>query len=374
MERINNTTLISQFISTIPTLQNQLNKMMEEMENYLKFMKDEKFTKKENETKEESLRRAESMLDRIKEIVLRRQTVNKKSEEAIEMINEMKKKIEMITENCKNDDENLCDANNECIDEIIEIRRQIMEENIAPHQIEIEKYRNDFEMNKKELMKQMMETKEERRIRLEKIEREERERKEAEERRKREEMKRKLNGIVHENEKKQIEEWTNKKCSEILFDSDKDNWNQNTSVFDDRVQYKSNLIFVIEDTNNNKFGAFISASIQPNGNYTTDYNSFLFSLKSNGRLNGMQKFEIQSNNAQYACNLRSKSDTYLIAFGGFYWNICIDKENYKSQNSYCREYIYDYNYHGYQNTFLPNCANGNAVNYTPKRFVVIQMK
>ena len=42
----------------------------------------------------------------------------------------------------------------------------------APHQNEIEKYRNDFEMNKKELMKQMMETKEERRIRLEKEENE----------------------------------------------------------------------------------------------------------------------------------------------------------------------------------------------------------
>ena len=184
MERINNTTPITQFISTIPTLQNQLNKMIEEMENYLKFMKDEKFTKKENETKEESLRRSESMLDRIKEIVLRRQTVNKKSAEAIEMMNEMKNKIEMITENCKNDDENLCDANNECIDEIIEIRRQIMEENIAPHQIEIEKYRNDFEMNKKELKKQMMETKETRRIRKEQ---EERERKEAEERRRKQE-------------------------------------------------------------------------------------------------------------------------------------------------------------------------------------------
>ena len=158
MERIINTTPITEFISSIPTLQNQLNKMMEEMENYIKFMKDGKFVKKENESKEESLRRAESMLDRIKEIVLRRQIVNKKSEETIEMINEMKKKIEMITENCKNDDENLCDANNECIDEIIEIRRQIMEENIAPYQIEIEKYRNDFEKNygnPKEIEQQM---------------------------------------------------------------------------------------------------------------------------------------------------------------------------------------------------------------------------
>ena len=69
MEKINNTTPITEFISSIPTLQNQLNKMMEEMENYIKFMKDGKFVKKENESKEESLRRAESMLDRIEEIV-----------------------------------------------------------------------------------------------------------------------------------------------------------------------------------------------------------------------------------------------------------------------------------------------------------------
>ena len=78
-------------------------------------MKNEKFEKKENETKEDALRRAESMLDRIKEIVLRRQNVNKKSCEAIEMIEEMKKKVEMIVNECKDDDENLCDANNEMI-------------------------------------------------------------------------------------------------------------------------------------------------------------------------------------------------------------------------------------------------------------------
>ena len=236
MERINNTTPITEFISSIPTLQNQLNKMMEEMENYIKFMKDGKFVKKENESKEESLRRAESMLDRIKEIVLRRQIVNKQSEEAMQMINEIKKKIEMITENCKNDDENLCDANNECIDEIIEIRRQIMEEKNAPLQKEIDENKRDFEMNKKELMKQMMETKEERRIRLEK---EERERKEAEERRKREENEKLLKSMLDVDERNQLEQWTNKKCSEIIFDSDKDGYPIDGSMtFNNRINGK----------------------------------------------------------------------------------------------------------------------------------------
>ena len=37
------------------------------------------------------------------------------------------------------------------------------------------------------------------------------------------------------NEKNQLEQWTNKKCSEVIFDSDKDNWSQNTSVLNERI-------------------------------------------------------------------------------------------------------------------------------------------
>ena len=87
----------------------------------------------------------------------------------------------------------------------------------------------------------------------------------------------------------QLEEWTNKKCSEVLFDSNKDNWSQNTSVFDDRVHGKNQLIFVVEDTNNNKFGGYIGSTINQLG-WTTDSNAFVFSLKSNGRLKKMMKF------------------------------------------------------------------------------------
>ena len=42
--------------------------------------------------------------------------------------------------------------------------------------------------------------------------------------------------MLDENEFNQLEQWTNKKCSEVLFDSDKDNWDVNTSVFEDRVK------------------------------------------------------------------------------------------------------------------------------------------
>ena len=60
-------------------MKDKLDTINEQMNNYLKFMKNNNIEKKENESKEDALRRAESMLDRIKEIVLRRQNVNQKS-------------------------------------------------------------------------------------------------------------------------------------------------------------------------------------------------------------------------------------------------------------------------------------------------------
>ena len=57
---------------------------------------------------------------------------------------------------------------------------------------------------------------------------------------------------------KQLEEWTNKKkCSEIIFDSDIYDWSKNTSVFGEKVINKSNLLFVVEYTNNNKFRGYV---------------------------------------------------------------------------------------------------------------------
>ena len=131
-------------------------------------------------------------------------------------------------------------------------------------------------------------------------------------------------------------------------------------------------MFVVEDTNNNKFGGYITASLQPTGSNTTDHNSFLFSLKSNGRVNGMQKFEIQSNNAQYACCLYNKSSSNMIRFGGPSWNIRLDTQNYKS-SSYAGQFTNSYNYHNTTNAFIPNSMS-KQTNFTPKRITVIQMK
>ena len=82
-----------------------------------------------------------------------------------------------------------------------------------------------------------------------------------------EENEKQLIGILERNEMKQLEQWTNKKCGEVVFDSNKDDWSQHTSVFDSRVMNKSNLMFVIEDTNNNKFGGYINSTIDKYESY-----------------------------------------------------------------------------------------------------------
>ena len=183
-----------------------------------------------------------------------------------------------------------------------------------------------------------------------------------------------LMNYISTEEKKQLEAWTNKKCSEVLFDSNKDDWSKKTSVFDDKVMNKSNLVFLIEDTDNNKFGYYLSTQIQSNKYDTlisTDKNSFLFSLKSNGRLNGMMKFEIKNTDGGY--NVKPKSDNILIQLGyGNSGAIHIKKENSKSQ-SYCFQRNRFFNYHGTENPLVGGYGIESSQYFTPKRITIIQM-
>ena len=51
MQNLINTEIITQLLQTIPTLQNEVNKTMEEMEGYLNFLKDENINKKKTKQK-----------------------------------------------------------------------------------------------------------------------------------------------------------------------------------------------------------------------------------------------------------------------------------------------------------------------------------
>ena len=98
-------------------------------------------------------------------------------------------------------------------------------------------------------------------------------------------------------------------------------------------------------------------------------NSFLFSLKSNGRINGMMKFEEKDYCSGFSMYEKTSSDCLFKMNCGFY----IYKENNKS-SSYVYEHSNYYDYHGTKNRFLPNSKEDTSQKFTPKRFVVIQMK
>ncbi|BFU21979.1 trichohyalin, putative [Entamoeba histolytica] len=180
------------------------------------------------------------------------------------------------------------------------------------------------------------------------------------------EVKYKDSEITSKHQIKQLEEWTEKRISNILFDSDKDDWNYDTSVFGERVMNKEHIIIIIEDEEGNKFGGYINSKIDEVGYYIYDSQSFVFSLESNGRIEGMKKFDIEI--PQHAFCLFNQSDDRLFEFGHGYSDILVYKENNKTY-SYCNQYSFEYE--GISNAL---CGKEWPNYFTPKRIIVIELK
>ncbi|GAB1223493.1 hypothetical protein ENUP19_0149G0031 [Entamoeba nuttalli] len=161
---------------------------------------------------------------------------------------------------------------------------------------------------------------------------------------------------------KQLKEWTNRKVGNILFDSDNDDWNKNTSIFEERIMNKEHIIIIIEGEDGNKFGGYVNSKIDEFG-YVNDSQSFLFSLESKGRIEGMKKFDIKY--PEDAFWLHNKSDYSLFGNG---YDICVYKENNKIK-SYC--YQRSFEYKGISNAL---CGKSHPDHFTPKRIIVIEMK
>ncbi|BFU21579.1 trichohyalin, putative [Entamoeba histolytica] len=163
---------------------------------------------------------------------------------------------------------------------------------------------------------------------------------------------------------KQIEELSERRINNILFDSDIDDWNKNTSVFDQRIINKQHIIIIIEDEEGNKFGGYVNSKVDKVCHDIKDSKSFVFSLESNGRNEGMKKFDIKE--PQYAFCLFKQSDNCLFEFGR--GDIAVFKENYKTY-SFCQQQSFEYE--GIRNAL---CGKQLPERFTPKRIIVIEMK
>ncbi|BFU25595.1 predicted protein [Entamoeba histolytica] len=344
-----NNQLIKEVVETLPNIQQSIDDTTKNYQYYIGSIKNEVFEIKDDEAYSEAIKRGEGIFDRIDETERRRKIVIEKSQETINQIEIMKKQISRIIEECNHDEETLSKTRNELIDKIISIEEMIMKNKIFKIPEETDKITTEFNKKKEEWKQYYSDY-------LERKKREEEEKKKQEGERLR---------IMKEKQRKeemrQLEEWTEKRINNILFDSDKDDWNVNTSVFIQRIMNKEHIIIIIEDSKGNKFGGYVNSKIDKVGDIC-DSKSFVFSLESNGRMKGMKKFDIKY--PQFAFKLYKQSCDCLFIFGyGGGHDIRVYKENYKT-NSYCNQWSFDYE--GIRNA-LPE-------RFTPKRIIVIEMK
>ncbi|BFU24112.1 predicted protein [Entamoeba histolytica] len=338
-----NNQLIKEVIETLPNIQQSIDDTTKNYQYYIGSIKNEVFKIKDDETYSEAIKRGEGIFDRMDETERRRKIVIEKSQETINQIEMIKNKISIIIEECNNDEETLSKTRNELIDKIISMEEMKMKDKIFRLPEERDTITAEFNKKKEEWEKQYSDYLERKK------------RKEEEERRKEEML--------------QLEAWTNRKVGNILFDSDKDNWKENTSVFGERIMNKEHLIIIIEDTKGNKFGGYVNSKVDKVNSYINDSKSFVFSLDSNGRIEGMKKFDIKQ--TQYAFYLNNQIQDCLFAFGGdekYLKDIVVHKENLKTQ-SHCNQHSFEYE--GISNVL---CGKQFPNLFTPKRIIVIEMK
>ncbi|BFU23151.1 predicted protein [Entamoeba histolytica] len=354
-----NNQLIKEVVETLPNIQQSIDDTILNYQYYIGSIKNEVFEIKPDETYSEAIKRGEGIFDRIDETERRRKIVIEKSQETINQIEIMKKQMSRIIQECNNDEETLSKTRNDLIDKIISIEEMIMKDKIFKIPKETDKITAEFNKNKEEWEKYYSDYLERKtREEEEKKERKEEERRKEKEKKKQEgERLRIMKGMNTMEEMIQIEEWTNRRVEDILFDSDIDNWNRNTSVFNQRIKNKEDIIIIVKDEDGNKFGGYVNSKIDKVG-WINDSQSFVFSLESNGR---MKKFDIKQ--PQDAFYLINQSNDCLFEFG--LGDICVYKENNKTI-SHCNQHSFEYK--GIENAL---CGKQH---FTPKRIIVIEMK
>ncbi|BFU26452.1 predicted protein [Entamoeba histolytica] len=361
-----NNQLIKELVETLPNIQQSVDEVNKNYQYYLGSIKNEVFEIKPDETYSEAIKRGEGIIDRIDETERRRKLVIEKSQETINQIEIMKNKMTIIIEECKSDEEILSKTRNELIDKIISIEEMIMKNKIFIKPEERDKITSEFNKTKEEWKKQYSDYLERKKRKEEAKEKNRKEERKEEEKRKKQEGERLriMKGMNTMEEIKQIEEWTERRINNTLFDSVKDDWNKFTSVFRERIMNKEHIIIIIEDSEGNKFGGYVNSKIDKVDDKIYDSYSFVFSLESKGRMEGMKKFYIKQQ--QRAFYLYNQSHNCLFEFG--YGDICVYKEDNKTY-SFCNQYSFEYE--GISNAL---CGKQFPNRFTPKRIIVIEMK
>ena len=171
-----------------------------------------------------------------------------------------------------------------------------------------------------------------------------------------------------------IEKETGRYVDWKIFDTNTNILSKENSEFTDKIFSKSKICIVIENEDGEIFGCYINSTINKVGCFIRDEHAFVFNLESNGRHPTPIKFNIKKEECD--CAFCIYSDDYFIEL--FYCgnaDILIKKENKKSE-SFCYQWEKShFDYRGVEKALIQNPYNvWNGKDFTPKRFIVIQMK
>ena len=175
-------------------------------------------------------------------------------------------------------------------------------------------------------------------------------------------------------EKNQLEKWTGLQCSEILFDSNVDDWENDEGELNKRILGKKQLIFLIEDDDiHEKFGYYMNREIIEKywHKISADTESFYFNLQSNGRIEQPKKFAIKDINNEGILLHNPKDNICCIHLGKIILNTrCSPVLSFITDNCGPRFYSsFDVT-----DALYFDESKDNPFEFFIKRFLVIQMK
>ena len=158
-----------------------------------------------------------------------------------------------------------------------------------------------------------------------------------------------------------LEEWSGKKYSSVLYDSDIDG--KDSSIFRNKILNHNQLYFIAIDSNDNVFGHYHPGVIDKIGNDICA-NIFIFTLNSNGR-SGIKKFNRKDGNT-FTC-IWNSNNYYNCGWSGYGYRIYQIDTNDSCINNGIVNY-----FEGIEKTTLTeNCLPNH---FTTKRVIIIEMK
>ncbi|ELP87991.1 hypothetical protein EIN_419100 [Entamoeba invadens IP1] len=163
-----------------------------------------------------------------------------------------------------------------------------------------------------------------------------------------------------EQEVSEIEQWTGLAMGDIVFDSDTNRWDKFNCDLYNLTRNRNRLCFLVEDTQNNKFGAMCYCQIGTESQWAVDRECFAFTLTHNGsEQRQMYRVTLQYQNYGVVCYADNNAVLFSVC-GGAFW---IGKKNAAVRGECNNGRLMG----------APDFVFTGLKNFTPKKVLIVQM-